>query len=97
MNLTQAIKIHSRLAAIADDLQIQVCRLRHMPPLGPRGMPGFDTVSQVTDACIELDRQITNLRETVARLEQEQAAPELYRLVDKYDLNREELGLNVPA
>lgn len=96
MNLTQAIKIHNRLAAIADDLQGRVCRLRQTLPLGQRGMPGFDTVPQVTDACLELDRQIDNLRETVARLEQEQSAPELYRLVDKYDLNREELGLNVP-
>ena len=63
MNLTQAIKIHNRLAAIADDLQGRVCRLRQTLPLGQRGMPGFDTVPQVTDACLELDRQIDNLRE----------------------------------
>lgn len=97
MNLTQAIQIHNRLASVADDLQDHVCRLRHTMPLGPRGMPVFDTVEQVTEACVELDRQITNLQETVARLEQEQSAQGLYRLVDKYQLNREELGLNTAS
>ena len=97
MNMSQALRVYLALSSIADGLLVQVSKLKGTVPLGDRGLPGFDTVGQVTDACLELERQIDNLKEAVARLEQEQNSPELYRLVEKYELDRAALGLNSPA